>query len=69
MSPLRGRGPRALRKEARAEMRDAKVQLRQNLKSREWRTLVASVAVAIVGYFAASLGLTFFQKSLISVRK
>ncbi len=43
-------------------------QLEENLgSSTDWRWTILTVGVVILGYFATSLGLTFFQKDLISV--
>lgn len=56
-----------LGQEARAEMKDAQLHLRQNVKSPQWRSMVAVIGLVIAGYFVSSLALTFFQKSLISV--
>ncbi len=57
---------RRLKKEAKTEIKEAKEQLRHNLKNRRWLKTVLVSSVAIALYFIASLGLTFFQKALIS---
>ncbi len=67
MSSRSAAASRRLQREARAELRDARRQLERNLASSEWRRNVSLICAVVCAYFTASVGLTFFQKSLISV--
>jgi hypothetical protein len=61
--------PGESRRGRRPPSRDRRKGKLDRLKSEAWRRSAAAVAVVVVGYFVASVGLTFFQKSLISVSK
>jgi hypothetical protein len=57
-----------LGKDSRAEIRKAKTQLKENVKSAQWWKQVTTISTVIAGYFISSITLTFFQKRVIAVR-
>ncbi len=68
MPPMATTAGRRLQRGAERELRDGRRKMQRNLRSQEWRNATAVIAAVIAGYFVTSVGLTFFQKSLISVR-
>ncbi len=57
---------RRLQRGAENELRDARRKMRRNLESKEWRKATFTLAGIISAYFVSSVGLTFFQKKLIT---
>ena len=66
---MRASEARAAAHRARREARAKSRKIKENLQDDEWWKTAATVAVVIVGYFISSMGLTFYQKRLISVRR
>ena len=57
----------SLRRESQAEVRKAKNQLKENVKSAQWWKQITQITIVIAGYFISSISLTFFQKRVIAV--
>ena len=61
------RRKRELQREAKAEIKEARSKLKENVSSFDWWCGMVKLWLIIVFYFVSSVGLTFYQKDLIVV--